>query len=295
MRRQDAPAAGPRQGRRRKKGEKKNRKRMACVGAVYTIEPFVRTPEDIVDEVMNRRRQSDRPVPRNKLLRAELSRTVEGVELNGKDAVFAWFCEQAELRNPDESKPVVCLMDGERALWERLDEHVESVVGVLDLFHVMERLWQAAHCFCAEGSEEAEAFVTDRLRKVLSGQVGRVIGGLRQMSTKQGLRGAARKTLGQVIVYLDGNRDLMRYDDYLAAGYPIGSGVVEGACRHLVKDRMEAAGMRWRIAGAQSMLDLRAVYLNDEWEAYQRFRMVQERQRLYPYRPWLQQQWPKAA
>jgi hypothetical protein len=58
----------------------------------------------------------------------------------------------------------------------------------------------------------------------------------------------------------------MKYDEYLAAGYPIGSGVVEGACRHLVKDRMEQTGMRWRIAGAQAVLSLRAIYVNDDWE-----------------------------
>ena len=295
MRSEDAPADRVPRGRRRKKGEKANRKRMACIGAVYTIEPFVRTADDIVEELLNRSRQSGRPVPQNKLLRAELTRRIEGIELNGKDEVFAWFAEQLALRNADGRKPVVCVMDGEAALWRRLAQQVGPVVGILDLFHVMEHLWKAAHCFHPEGSREAEEFVTQRLRKLLLGQVGRVIGGLRQMGTKQELRGPAKKTLKQVIGYFQNNRKLMQYDEYLAAGYPIGSGVAEGACRHLVKDRMEGTGMHWRIMGAQAMLDLRAVHLNDEWDQFHASRIEQERDRLYPYRAWTEQEWLEAA
>jgi len=86
------------------------------------------------------------------------------------------------------------------------------------------------------------------------------------------------------LAYFAARVDYMKYDEYLAAGYPIGSGVVEGACRHLVKDRMEQAGMRWRIAGAQAILSLRAIYVNDDWEAFHVNRIQTEQHRLYPYR-----------
>jgi len=151
----------------------------------------------------------------------------------------------------------------------------------LDLFHVMERLWTASHCFHAEGSDEAEEFVAERLRGLLEGRVGHVIGGLRQRLTKHQLTGTRRKTLDSVITYLENNREHMRYDDYLKAGYPIGSGVAEGACRHLVKDRMEQTGMRWTVSGAQAMLDLRATYLNDQWEDFIEDRIEREQIRLY--------------
>ena len=110
-----------------------------------------------------------------------------------------------------------------------------------------------------------------------------MIGGLKQMATKQDLKGSKSKQLSAVIGYLERNRRFMRYDKYLAAGFPIGSGVAEGACRHLVKDRMELTGMRWRIPGAQAMLNLRAVYLNGDWDAFQHHRIRAERRRLYPY------------
>jgi hypothetical protein len=270
---------------RRKKGEKANKKRMACVGGVYTIDPFVRTPEDVVDEVLRDARKPDRPKPCHKQLRAELTRPIGGVEVNAKERIFSWFAEQVKLRNPGGRKKVVCVMDGERALWKKLLALVPGIVCILDLFHVLERLWQAAHCFHPEGSDEAKEFVSDRLFRLLRGEVGYVIGGLKQKATKQKLRGSRGQQLSAVIGYLERNRRLMDYDEYLAAGYPIGSGVAEGACRHLVKDRMERTGMRWRIPGAQAMLDLRAVYLNEDWEAFQKHRIEEERRRLYPYLP----------
>lgn len=122
----------------------------------------------------------------------------------------------------------------------------------------------------------AQAFVTERLRQLLTGRVGYVIGGLRQMLTKQQLTGSKRKTLLKVIGYLENNREHMKYDEYLAAGYPIGSGVAEGACRHVVKDRMERSGMRWTVEGAQAMLDLRTTYLNGDWDRFVEYRIQSE-------------------
>lgn len=280
---------------RRKKGEKANKKRMACVGGVYTVDPFVRTPEDVVDEVLRDARKPDRPQPCHKQLRAELTREINGVEVNAKDRIFSWFAEQVKVRNPQGRKKVVCVMDGERALWKKLLVLVPGIVCILDLFHVLERLWQAAHCFHPEGSDEAKAFVTDRLGRLLRGEVGYVIGGLKQMATKQGLRGSRQQQLSAAIGYLQRNRRLMHYDEYLAAGYPIGSGVAEGACRHLVKDRMERTGMRWRVPGAQAMLNLRAVYINGDWDTFQNHRIQVERCRLYPYLPLVRREHRKIA
>ena len=280
---------------RRKKGEKANKKRMACVGAVYTIEPFVRTPEEVVEDVLRDARKPDRPKPCHKQLRAELTREIGGVEVNAKERIFSWFARQAKLRNPRGRKKVVCVMDGERALWKMLLALIAGVVCILDLFHVLERLWQAAHVFHPEGSEAAKEFVSDRLLRLLRGEVGYVIGGLKQMATKQRLKGSRARQLSAVIGYLERNRRLMHYDEYLAAGYPIGSGVAEGAVRHLVKDRMERTGMRWRVPGAQAMLDLRAVYINGDWDAFQHYRIEEERRRLYPYRPLVRRKLRKVA
>ena len=173
-------------------------------------------------------------------------------------------------------------MDGERALWEAQRAYFPEAVGVLDLFHVLERLWAVAHCFHKEGSDEAERFVEERLRG-LAGGPGRVRHRRAASAADQAgqLRGRKRKVVESAIEYLENNREHMRYDEYLAAGYPIGSGVAEGACRHLVKDRMEQTGMRWTVDGAQAMLHVRALYLNDQWEEFLEYRIEAEQTRLY--------------
>jgi hypothetical protein len=274
------PADGPRRHPRRKKGEKANKKQMAYVGAAYTIAPFVRTAEQVLQELDGAEAPA-RPRPCHKHVWAEMTRVVEGEPCNGRVTLFEHLAGERQRRDPLGQKVTVCLFDGEAALWEQWLEWLGDTIGILDLFHVLERLWDAAYCFHAEGSREAEAFVTARLRMLLEGKVGGVISGLRQMGTKHGLKGPKARTLSVVANYLENNQDFMRYDEYLAAGYPIGSGVAEGACRHLVKDRLEQTGMRWTVAGAQAMLHLRATYLNGDWEAFCEHRIQQEQRRLY--------------
>lgn len=273
---------------RRTKGEKAHKKKMACVGAVYTIRPFRRTVDEVLDEVLRHQAQRHRPVPQQKHVQANL--------LGGKEATFTWMAQEVAARNPEATQPMVCLGDGERALWTATVQHLPGVIEILDLFHVTEKLWLAAHCFHKEGSAQAEACVEERLRRVLEGKVSGVIGGLRQMATKQHLKGAQHKTLEQVTGYFERNKARMRYDVYLANGYPIGSGVAEGACRHLVKDRLERTGMRWTLQGAQAMLDLRATYLNGEWDAFWDSHITHQHTCLYGHiAPTTLAQLPKAA
>ena len=216
----------------------------------------------------------------------------------GEDIVFQWMAQEESRRNPKGEKPLVCVMDGGPSLWKARERHLpsEDVVEILDLIHVTPRLWDAAHLFHREGSEEASDFVRQRLQRILEGEVGYVIGGLRQMGTKHGLRGRKAEKLRKICQYLETNRHRMKYNEYLAAGYPIASGVIEGACRHVVKDRMERAGMRWTVAGAQAMLDLRTTYINEQWDEFQNYRIDQANQRLYPDSDALEAvEWPLAA
>ena len=261
---------------RRGKGEKANKKKMAAVGAVYTIDPFVRTADEVIDEVMRKKAAKRRPRPTHKRVRAEL--------LVGKVALFLWLADEVIRRDPRRTKPLIFLSDGERALHDRQGEYLpEKAICILDLFHVMERLWKAAWCFFDEATQKKEAhqWVEKELRMLLEGKVRYVVGGLRQMMTKRGLKGTRRKTVREVTAYFERNRARMKYDEYLASGYPIGSGVVEGACRHLVKDRLERTGMRWHPDGAQAMLNLRATYLNEAWDSFWPYHVEQEDERLY--------------
>jgi hypothetical protein len=270
----------------RTKGDKASQKRMATVGTVYSVDRYVRTPEQVVAALFRDgpRAEADRPRPQHKQVWASLPQAE--VPVSGMEAVFLWLLWELSRRNPGRIKEVIYLSDGQEALWDAQEQYLggRCRVGILDLLHVTPRLWKAAHVFHAEKSAAAEAFVRERLLRVLRGEVASVIQGLRVMGGRRALTAAKRKTLREVCNYLEKNQQRMRYDQYLAAGYPIASGVIEGACRHLVKDRMERAGMHWTIPGAQAMLEVRSVYVSGQWEEYQAYRIEQETQRLYPYR-----------
>jgi hypothetical protein len=263
------------------KGEKRTKKQMAYVGAIYSIDRHVRTADDILEEVNRRSCNADRPQPRNKRLHAEMTRILEGELFQGIPRLFLQMAAESEQRDPACEKPLVCLMDGQRSLWDTQAQWFERAVCILDLFHVMERIWKAAYVFHAERSPEAQAFVDRYLRMLLEGKVGYVIGVWKRLLKTHHLKGNRRTTLLQVIQYYENNAHYMRYDKYLAAGYPIGSGVIEGTCRYLVKDRMERTGMRWEITGAQAMLDLRSVYFNGDWADFLEDRVQREQEALY--------------
>jgi hypothetical protein len=271
-------------GKRLKKGEKHGQKRMACVGGVYSVAPFRRTVEDVLNEILRKEQQQRRPQPQNKRLRAVLTREVDGEEVNAKEVIFDWLAKELQERDPRESRTVVAIMDGENKLRDLQELKIKRAIGILDIWHVTEYLYALAYCFYCDGSKEAEAFVETYLRKLLEGKVNRVIGGIRQMATKRDLSDSRWNKVEDCLMYFAVRSEYMKYDEYLAAGYPIGSGVVEGACRHLVKDRMEQAGMRWRIAGAQAILGLRAIYVNDDWDAFHADRIQTEQHKLYPYK-----------
>jgi len=272
--------AGERAKSRLGRGQVKNRKQMAYVGAVYTIKRWTRTADDLIDELAKKKEeQQRRPTPKNKRVQAILTNYQEGRRQDGQPSLFANLAAQVAQRDPQGSKPLVCLMDGQRSLWQMQRRWLARAVCILDIFHVIERLWQAAYCFHREGSRAAEEMVNHYLKMILEGKVSSAIGSLRRRSAK--LSQKKKDALEKILVYLRNNREYMQYDQYLQQGYPIGSGVVEGACRHLVKDRMERTGMRWEVEGAQAMLNTRSAYLNDEWDELIEYRIRQEQKSLY--------------
>ena len=273
-------AVGEEEGKKKKRNGKKQ---MAYVGAVYTIDRFRRTTDQILDEMARRARTKERPRPQHKRVWAEMTRILEGEPVSGREWLFCSLAVECQQRDPDRKRTLICLLDGERSLWDMQRYWFGRAIGILDIFHVSERIWKASHCFHAKESEAACQFATHHLRMILDGKVGYVLRNLRRLldEKKKVLNAKKRKTVRAAITYFENNQDHMCYDEYLAAGYPIGSGVAEGACRHLVKDRLELTGMRWERKGAQSMLHLRAIYLNGEWDTFVNYRIEKEQTTLY--------------
>ena len=127
--------------------------------------------------------------------------------------------------------------------------------------------------------EHQEAFARERLDRLLSGEVHGVITGLRRMATTRRLKGEQRKTIDAVCRYFENNQHRMRYETYLRQGYPIATGVIEGACRHLVSDRMDLTGARWSLAGAEAVLRLRALRSSGDFDTYWGFHLTKEHER----------------
>jgi hypothetical protein len=158
---------------------------------------------------------------------------------------------------------------------------------ILEILHVVGYLWSAANALFGEGSQNGTRWVQAKLTEILRGRVGYIIGGLRQILTKQRRRKSVRETLEKVITFFHNHRRWMQYDAYLAAGLPVGTGVVESVYGSVVKHRMEGEGKRWSLAGAEAILALRSLKKShdNDLRDYWRFRAHQVRVRLYGGKP----------
>lgn len=285
MRREDLRAATRQEAERTRhklrhrlsRGEKRHAKRIATVAAVYTIAPYVRTPEAVLGGLapQHGREPPDRPRPERKRVWASLAQE--------PDAVLREAFREARRRDPDGQKRWVALVDGNEpqlAILKRLfrREGYRPRI-VLDFLHVAERVWKAGRDFHAEDSPDLEAWVTPRLLGILRGRASHVAAGMRRSATRQGLAAEARAGVDGCANYLLKYAPYLRYDRALQEGLPIGTGVIEGACRHLVKDRMDRTGARWSLAGAEAVLRLRALRSSGDFAAYWRFHEQQEYRR----------------
>jgi len=257
------------------KGQKRSKKKEAVVTSCYTIAPYRRTPQEVVAALLREaghRPPAHRPAPVNKELHATLA---------GKEVAMTRLAQRVAQRVGPQIKERVALTDGAEALQERLVAHFPEHTLVLDIIHATEYLWDAANALLGETAPGRTAWVRTHLTQVVAGQLDAVITTLETAAADPTRTDAQRKVLLKTVGYYRRNQPYMRYDTYLARGWPIGTGVVEGACGHLVKDRMEQAGMRWTVDGAQAVLDLRAVRLNHDWDAYWQYHRQHQHQRVY--------------
>ncbi|HXV13498.1 MAG TPA: ISKra4 family transposase [Candidatus Krumholzibacteria bacterium] len=264
-------------GRPRSSEEARDRKRMATVAAVYTTAAFFRTPEDVVRElnhlqVVDSGESAKRPKPERKRVWASLEKTPHEV-------LGAAFTE-ALRRDPKRKKLWAALVDGNETQLDAIHalerEHELTISIIVDFIHVAGYVWKAAHAFHPRGSKDAETWVRDHLLEILRGRSSAVAGGMRRSATLRGLSGKERESVDDCADYLIKYRAFLHYDEYLAAGLPIATGVIEGACRYLVKDRMEITGAVWGLASAEAVLKLRALHASGDFDEYWSFHKDKE-------------------
>jgi hypothetical protein len=257
------------------KGQKRSKKKEAVVTSLYTIAPYRRTPQDVVAALLHEEPAADLP-PRPRPVAKEVHATLEG-----KAVALTQLQQRAMQRCGPQIQARVALTDGAEALQTQLQAHFPEHTLVLDIIHASEYLWDVANAVLGERHPARKAWIRARLAQVLSGATATVIAELEELAQAPEWTEAQRRVVEKTVGYYQRNQPYMHYDDYLTRGWPIGTGVVEGACGHLVKDRMEQAGMRWTVEGAQAVLDLRAVRLNDDWDAFWAYHRQQQHQRLY--------------
>ena len=281
--------------------DKPGKKKMALVTATLSIDPYERPAvEEIADRLVNegpknkRSEKSRRAKPHHKRIIASL--TQEG------SAVMTKAQQAAVNRDGPKTRLKAVVADGEKSLWNFADDLFPGWIQVLDIIHVREKLWLAAHLCYRNKSPDAREYVRERLVALLKGQVDLVIEDFR-VATEDGSLSAPKVEIlcRKVLGYFVNNRDRMLYDKYLAMGLPIGSGVIEGTCKNLINDRMERSGMRWSEQGAEAMVRLRGIYLTDLWDPFWIFRIERAKKILYGSRftdditPVTEQDLPEAA
>lgn len=273
-----AAAATPKLASRRSKGEKRYRKRMAEVGAVYDLTPVARAAADVLAP------SDDKATPPPKAHHKWVTASV------AEDAavVVSKVFDEAERRDPGHQRTWVVLVDGNNHQLDRIHAEAHArhinVSIVIDLIHVLEYLWGAAWCFFAEADPAAEAWVRDKALAVLEGKAKQVAAGIRRRASTIGLTKTKRTKADACATYLTNKAPYLDYPTALTAGWPIATGIIEGTCRYLVADRMDITGARWSVNGAEAVLKLRAVRANGDFDTYWQFHLNQERQRVHSSR-----------
>ena len=251
-------------------GEKKYRKRMATVGSVYSINRHPRNAESIMTEKSAPKRSAAKP--KNK-------RVWASVKKESKEVIEDVFSE-AQSRDGENQRDWVILVDGHKHQLDTIELLIKNqqlkATIILDFIHVLEYLWKAAYCFENPGSEEVEEWVRKRALQILEGKSTDVAKQIKDSATEKKLKASQREKVDKCADYLLKYSHYLDYDQYLTLGYPIATGVIEGACRHLVNDRMEITGARWRLERAEAVLKIRALKASDDFEQYWQFHQQEE-------------------
>ncbi len=272
-------------------GEKNGRKRMAELACVYDAVPVTRTPGDIISTPAQKRKKKKNaqagtakgkgkprePQAKGKWLTASVTDDIP--------AVIAAAFDEAERRDPGRKRDWVVLIDGNNTQIEAVTAGAArrgiTVTICIDFIHVLEYLWKAAWSFFDKGEPAAEEWVAAQARKILHGKSAQVAAGIRRRATTYGYSAAERAGADEAARYLDNKKDYLDYATALAKGWPIATGIIEGACRHIVKDRMDITGARWGLEGAEAILKLRAVIASGDFEDYWRFHLRREHERIH--------------
>lgn len=166
------------------------------------------------------------------------------------------------LRDADE---VIFIGDGAKWIWKLASYHFPEAVQIVDFYHGVERLWSLGRAIYGDGSKACKDWVRKQVKRLHKGKVELIVNSISQLDSPNV---DVAEEIHKNITYFTNNKERMRYHQYRKRGYHIGSGAVESACKHVVGQRLKQAGMRWSVQGANSILQLRILWKNGEWNRF---------------------------
>src|SRR3989454_7630891 len=277
--RKRAEANGPKALRGLHRQDQSNRKRMATVAGISPIDRHVRSPQTVAQQfaplrlVPQNRRVAPQPVGQN---------AWASLEKSMKTVIDTGFAE-GQRRDPRHQAAWGGLVDGDLTQIADIEQAARAfgvrVVIIVDIMHVLEYLWKAAKAWLPPDDPQVAQWVSDKTLQLLQGEVKSIVRNLRRGATAKGMHSTQREPMDQCATYLANHAAYLNYPCSLAKGYPIATGVIEGACRHLVKDRMDITGARWGLDGAEAVIRLRAIRSSGDFEEYWCFHELQELRR----------------
>ena len=242
-------------------------KKMAEIVAVADFTPATREPEDIAAPPA-RRKEHPGPLARDKWVAASITDDIPSM-------IGAAF-EEADRRDPQRVRQRVFLVDGNKQQITAIADHARErglkVPVLIDYIHVSGYLGKAGACLHPGDPAAAGRWADGQLLRVLHGRAKAVAATLRSIAAKTRTSPRTRHldltNMDKAATYLENNHQHMRYDKALAAGWPIATGMIEGACRFVIEDRFGITGARWSPDGAEDILKLRAIVVNGDLDDY---------------------------
>ncbi len=251
------------------RGEKRQKKKEALVGVAYEVDKRERTAEEIAQRMIYPEDEKEKQHPKETNGSPQKKKYIASIEKSKREVMGVFY--QRIQDKEFTITPLICLIDGAKSLINAFKDEFKEIANkaiILDIIHVIEYIWLIAHIKYKEGSKESKDYVYETLLLILKGSVKVYIKELEAEFDQKKLRSSRKKIYKKVITYLKNHRMYMQYDEYLSKGYPIGTGVIESACSHVVKQRTEITGARWGINGAEAILNLRSVKQSKEWDTY---------------------------
>lgn len=275
-------SVGARLGRGKKKGVKKE----ATVSVSSTFSPRTRTSSEILDSLFKVKDNEQLVAPKKRHKWHENKHT--RAFLSAKEKAINYGLDNVLKRDASNNKPIIVLIDGDRGLRNGVQKIAKSKgiedrikAYILDFIHVLEYIWKVANAYKGEKSEEREEWVKQQALLLLEGKVEQVIKEWEKISKLKKYSVSQAYNIQRGITYFTNHKDMMKYNQYLATGYPITTGAIESACGHFVKSRMERNAMHWGKKGAQEMLNIRAIKKNGDWDDYTTKFIIKEQYELY--------------